>query len=198
MAHEAQPPDSAPPRGWLPPVPPGSSPPPVPPAPAPAPTAWGQPTPPPAGPAPPGWGPPWATSLYYSYREPGLIQPLLDRFTAETGIKTNVLFAGDGLIERVAAEGELSPADVIITVDIGSRAPASGSACSPSWPRSAPPPGGCWRSSTGTRSTRARRCRTTRRRPSSAPPDGRLRAKSRGSGPAGTSASLAPGWPIRS
>lgn len=34
----------------------------------------------------------------YSYREPGLIQPLLDRFTAETGIKTNVLFAGDGLI----------------------------------------------------------------------------------------------------
>ena len=71
MAHEAQPPDSAPPRGWLPPVPPGSSPPPVPPAPAPAPTAWGQPTPPPAAPAPPGWGPPWATSLYYSYREPG-------------------------------------------------------------------------------------------------------------------------------
>ena len=37
----------------------------------------------------------------YSYREPGLIQPLLDRFTAETGVKTNVLFAGDGLIERV-------------------------------------------------------------------------------------------------
>ena|SRR5256885_15696970 len=71
MAHEAQPPDSAPPGGWLPPVPPGSPTPSVPPAPAPAPTAWGQPTPPPAAPAPPGWGPPWATSLYYSYREPG-------------------------------------------------------------------------------------------------------------------------------
>lgn len=55
----------------------------------------------------------------YSYREPGLIQPLLDRFAEETGIKANVLFAGDGLIERVEAEGELSPADVIITVDIG-------------------------------------------------------------------------------
>lgn len=55
----------------------------------------------------------------YSYREPGLIQPLLDRFTEETGIKTNVLFAGDGLLERVAAEGELSPADVVLTVDIG-------------------------------------------------------------------------------
>ena len=55
----------------------------------------------------------------YSYREPGLIQPLLDQFTAETGIKTNVLFAGDGLLERVAAEGELSPVDVVLTVDIG-------------------------------------------------------------------------------
>ena len=55
----------------------------------------------------------------YSYREPGLIQPLLDRFTEETKIRTNVLFAGDGLLERVAAEGELSPADVVLTVDIG-------------------------------------------------------------------------------
>lgn len=60
----------------------------------------------------------------YTYREPGLIQPLLDRFTAETGIKTNVLYAADGLIERVAAEGELSPADVIVTVDIGNLANA--------------------------------------------------------------------------
>jgi hypothetical protein len=49
----------------------------------------------------------------YSYREPGLIQPLLDRFTEETGISTSVLFAGDGLIERAAAEGELSPVDVV-------------------------------------------------------------------------------------
>lgn len=55
----------------------------------------------------------------YSYREPGLIQPLLDQFTAETGIKTNVLFGGDGLIERVEAEGEFSPADVVLTVDAG-------------------------------------------------------------------------------
>jgi len=55
----------------------------------------------------------------YSYREPGLIQPLLDTFSAETGIKANVLYAGDGLLERVAAEGELSPVDVVLTVDIG-------------------------------------------------------------------------------
>ena len=60
----------------------------------------------------------------YSYREPGLIQPLLDRFTAETGIATNVLFAGDGLIERVRAEAEFSPADMILTVDIGNLAKA--------------------------------------------------------------------------
>lgn len=55
----------------------------------------------------------------YSYREQSLLQPLLDRFTAETGITANVLYAGDGLLERVAAEGELSPVDVVLTVDIG-------------------------------------------------------------------------------
>lgn len=55
----------------------------------------------------------------YSYREQSLLQPLLDKFSAETGIKANVLYAGDGLLERVAAEGELSPVDVVLTVDIG-------------------------------------------------------------------------------
>ncbi|KKB86017.1 iron ABC transporter substrate-binding protein [Devosia limi DSM 17137] len=55
----------------------------------------------------------------YSYREQSLLQPLLDRFSQETGIKANVLYAGDGLLDRVAAEGELSPADVVLTVDIG-------------------------------------------------------------------------------
>jgi len=60
----------------------------------------------------------------YSYREPGLIRPILDRFSARTGIKTNVLFAGNGLIERAVAEGENSPVDVILTVDIGNLAAA--------------------------------------------------------------------------
>ena len=55
----------------------------------------------------------------YSYRQPFLIQPLIDAFTAETGIKTNVIFASKGLGERIAAEGENSPADVLLTVDIG-------------------------------------------------------------------------------
>ncbi|NBN64546.1 Fe(3+) ABC transporter substrate-binding protein [Pannonibacter tanglangensis] len=55
----------------------------------------------------------------YSYRQPTLIQPLLDAFTAETGIKTNVIFANEGLEERIAAEGANSPADVLLSVDIG-------------------------------------------------------------------------------
>ena len=55
----------------------------------------------------------------YSYRQPELIQPLVDAFTKETGITANVLFLDKGLVERIAAEGANSPADVILTVDIG-------------------------------------------------------------------------------
>ncbi|MBW8282124.1 MAG: Fe(3+) ABC transporter substrate-binding protein [Rhizobium sp.] len=55
----------------------------------------------------------------YSYRQPELIQPLIDAFTKETGITANVLFLDKGLVERIAAEGANSPADVILTVDIG-------------------------------------------------------------------------------
>jgi iron(III) transport system substrate-binding protein len=54
----------------------------------------------------------------YTYRQPDLIKPVLDAFTAKTGIATQVLFLDKGLEERVAAEGENSPADVIMTVDI--------------------------------------------------------------------------------
>jgi iron(III) transport system substrate-binding protein len=54
----------------------------------------------------------------YSHRQPPLIAPVLDAFTAKTGIKTNVLFLDKGLEERVLAEGANSPADVILTVDI--------------------------------------------------------------------------------
>jgi len=55
----------------------------------------------------------------YTTREPKLIQPLLDAYTQKTGIKVNTVFVKDGLIERVKAEGEQSPADVLMTVDIG-------------------------------------------------------------------------------
>jgi iron(III) transport system substrate-binding protein len=54
----------------------------------------------------------------YSYRQPELIKPLLDAFTSETGIATNVLFLDKGLVERIRAEGANSPADVILTIDI--------------------------------------------------------------------------------
>ncbi len=55
----------------------------------------------------------------YSYRQPYLIEPLLKEFTQATGIKVNVIFAEKGLIERIEAEGRNSPADVLLTVDIG-------------------------------------------------------------------------------
>ena len=54
----------------------------------------------------------------YSYRQPELLQPLLDAFTAETGIDTNVAFLSKGLVERLKAEGRRSPADIILTTDI--------------------------------------------------------------------------------
>ncbi|MGO4388509.1 Fe(3+) ABC transporter substrate-binding protein [Microvirga sp. 2YAF29] len=55
----------------------------------------------------------------YTYREPGLIKPLLDEFTKETGIKVNTVFLSNGLEERIRTEGANSPADIILTVDIG-------------------------------------------------------------------------------
>ncbi|MBD3655689.1 MULTISPECIES: Fe(3+) ABC transporter substrate-binding protein [Marinobacter] len=54
----------------------------------------------------------------YSYRQAYLLEPLLDAFTEETGIKTNVVFAKDGLAERLEREGRNSPADLVMTTDI--------------------------------------------------------------------------------
>ncbi|MFN3891787.1 MAG: Fe(3+) ABC transporter substrate-binding protein [Beijerinckiaceae bacterium] len=55
----------------------------------------------------------------YTTREPGLVRPLLEAFTKDTGVKVNTVFVKQGLAERVAAEGERSPADVLMDVDIG-------------------------------------------------------------------------------
>lgn len=55
----------------------------------------------------------------YTYREQKLIQPLLDAFTKETGIKVSVVSASSGLEQRIKTEGANSPADVLLTVDIG-------------------------------------------------------------------------------
>ncbi|WP_204115125.1 Fe(3+) ABC transporter substrate-binding protein [Shimia biformata] len=54
----------------------------------------------------------------YSYRQPELIKPLTDAFTAETGVKVNVAYLNKGMIERLQSEGDRSPADVVLTVDI--------------------------------------------------------------------------------
>ena len=54
----------------------------------------------------------------YSHRQPELVQPLVDAFTAETGITVNVAFVDKGMAERLVAEGDRSPADLVLTVDI--------------------------------------------------------------------------------
>lgn len=55
----------------------------------------------------------------YSYREPKLIEPLLKSFSDKTGIQTNIVFAKDGLVERLVSEGRNSPADVLLTNESG-------------------------------------------------------------------------------
>lgn len=54
----------------------------------------------------------------YSYRQPFLVKPLFDKFTEQTGIKVNVVFAKKGMAERLAREGKYSPADILLTTDI--------------------------------------------------------------------------------
>jgi iron(III) transport system substrate-binding protein len=54
----------------------------------------------------------------YTSRQPELIQPIFDAFAAESGIDVNVLYSEKGLIERLKAEGDRSPADLYITADI--------------------------------------------------------------------------------
>ncbi len=56
----------------------------------------------------------------YSGRKEKLIKPLLDRFTAETGIITNLVTANaDKLLTRLKSEGRNTPADLFITSDAG-------------------------------------------------------------------------------
>lgn len=54
----------------------------------------------------------------YSYRQPFLVEPMFKEFTQETGIKVNVMFAKQGMAEKLAQEGQYSPADVLLTTDI--------------------------------------------------------------------------------
>ncbi|WP_028117254.1 Fe(3+) ABC transporter substrate-binding protein [Ferrimonas senticii] len=58
------------------------------------------------------------TVTIYSYRQPFLIEPMLAKFTEQTGINTEVVFAKKGLDERLKREGKLTPADLVLTTDI--------------------------------------------------------------------------------
>lgn len=70
-----------------------------------------------------------ATVNLYSARKEALIKPVLEKFTAETGIEVRLLTGGgDALLARLQNEGENSPADLFLTVDAGNlhRAAAAG------------------------------------------------------------------------
>ncbi len=54
----------------------------------------------------------------YSYRQAYLIDPVVEQFTKDTGIKVNVLFAKKGLAERLQREGKHTKADLVLTTDI--------------------------------------------------------------------------------
>ncbi len=55
----------------------------------------------------------------YSYRQPTLIDPLFAAFAQKTGIEVKTIFAENGLIERLVQEGRNSPADVLLSADVG-------------------------------------------------------------------------------
>ena len=59
----------------------------------------------------------------YSARHYDTDDELIQRFTSETGIKVNLIEGNsDTLLARIKQEGDLSAADVFITVDAGIRA----------------------------------------------------------------------------
>ena len=56
----------------------------------------------------------------YTSRQPQLIEPIVEQFTNETGIKVNLLSGNaQELMERIDIEGEDSSADIFMTVDAG-------------------------------------------------------------------------------
>ncbi len=65
----------------------------------------------------------------YSARKEALIKPLLDKFTAQTDIRVNLVTGkADALLKRLQSEGVNSPADMLLTSDAGQlyRAKAGG------------------------------------------------------------------------
>jgi iron(III) transport system substrate-binding protein len=54
----------------------------------------------------------------YSTREATLVEPAVAAFTAASGIKVKTVFVEDSLVKRLVAEGETSPADVLLTIGL--------------------------------------------------------------------------------
>ena len=60
------------------------------------------------------------TLTIYTSRKEHLVKPLFDQYTAETGVKIRYITDEAGpLIQRLKAEGATTPADILITVDVG-------------------------------------------------------------------------------
>jgi len=60
------------------------------------------------------------TITIYSSRNEQLIKPLLDRYTEQTGVKVELVTDSTGpLLARLEAEGQNTPADMLLTVDAG-------------------------------------------------------------------------------
>jgi iron(III) transport system substrate-binding protein len=56
----------------------------------------------------------------YSAREENLIKPILDIYSERTGVTINLVTGGaDELTQRLELEGANSPADLLLTVDVG-------------------------------------------------------------------------------
>ena len=56
----------------------------------------------------------------YTSRQPQLIEPIVEKFSLETGIKVNFLSGNaQELMERIDVEGDNSPADIFMTIDAG-------------------------------------------------------------------------------
>ena len=56
----------------------------------------------------------------YTSRQPQLLEPILEKFSEETGIQVNLLSGNaQELMERIVIEGDKSKADIFMTVDAG-------------------------------------------------------------------------------
>lgn len=68
--------------------------------------------------------------VVYSGRSEDLIGPALEQFTAATGIEVSVRYGGTpGITAQLLEEGDVSPADVVITQDAGAFGALSDAGC---------------------------------------------------------------------